>query len=684
MRFTYLPPSEAKRGVLESTSKRVRMIFSVMASPNRIDILRILNNKGPLTYSELKSLAGFKSKKESGKFAYHLRKLLKQSLVGLNKAERRYTITNLGKLVLNLARQIEEKSIVESGKMYVRTSHQTIEEFNSHKIIQSLVKEANMSLEQATKITEEVENKIYKLSTSYLTSRLIRDCVNNVLLDHGLEEQMNKLTRVGVPIFDLNRKLNNNNNNAAFKNGINDLVIGLSQDVLSDYFACNFQKDIMDMHYSGEIHLDALGSWTIGLDTVFIDVEQFKKDLSLKGSFLLLPRTPNIENFDLILPVIISLLQREVSSEIVIENVGKIFIDYQLDTVSKYFSLSLISSTLSMQSANLPSITIVVSGKESSELLLELLKGYLMYVENVALPHFRLLINHAKALSNDILFLVGKIVKRGGNISLSQQSVLSSKGIRRMNTNTGLPVVVLNSLSINLPRLAYQSNKDETYFRTKLALIMKPATSTLILKHETLLDNIRQEILPTISKVFHFPQTGSTSIVVNLTGLNESIYDILGYSEDTGFDIIKKVIKTANDVLFSYNQTNSRFGISLINDSSSTRFVTLDSNKFGKLTHDFLSYSQGITITKKLLEGGNTITERVNELVKLVTGGLYIKFDVTGISQEELTDLLHRTINTIPHFEIFEKHAICSACGKRDIKDNVCLSCGSSNIVEIN
>ncbi len=86
--------SEPQRGgILQSTSKRVRMIFSVMASPNRIDILRILNSKGPLTYSELKSLAGFKSKKESGKFAYHLRKLLRQSLVALNKSERRYTIT---------------------------------------------------------------------------------------------------------------------------------------------------------------------------------------------------------------------------------------------------------------------------------------------------------------------------------------------------------------------------------------------------------------------------------------------------------------------------------------------------------------------------------------------------------------------------------------------------------------
>ena len=144
-------------GMLQSTSKRVRMIFSVMASPNRIDILRILNSKGQLTYSELKSLAGFKSKKESGKFAYHLRKLLRQSLVALNKSERRYTITNLGKLVLSLARQIEERSIIESGKMYVRTSHDSIEEFNSHKIIQSLVREGTLPLELSQKIQKKLK-----------------------------------------------------------------------------------------------------------------------------------------------------------------------------------------------------------------------------------------------------------------------------------------------------------------------------------------------------------------------------------------------------------------------------------------------------------------------------------------------------------------------------------------------
>src|SRR5438128_632063 len=225
--------SEQKRGgILQSASKRVRMIFSVMASPNRIDILRILNSKGPLTYSELKSLAGFKSKKESGKFAYHLRKLLRQLLVALNKAERRYTITNLGKLVLSLARQIEERSIIESGKMYVRTSRHSIEEFNSHKIIQSLVREANLPLEQAHKITEEVENRIYKFQTNYLTSSLIRETVNSVLIEHGHEEYRNKLARLGIPPSDIVEMLSSADST---RNGIDGIITKTANSVFSEY-----------------------------------------------------------------------------------------------------------------------------------------------------------------------------------------------------------------------------------------------------------------------------------------------------------------------------------------------------------------------------------------------------------------------------------------------------------------
>ena len=237
---------ETKRsGLLQSQAKRVKMIFSVMASPNRIDILRILNSKGPLTYSELKSLAGFKSKKESGKFAYHLRKLLRQSLVALNKSERRYTITNLGQLVLSLARQIEERSVIESGKMYVRTSHDSIEEFTSHKITQSLAKEGGLPENLAQKISEEVENRIYKYQPSYLTGSLIREIVNAVLMEHGHEEYRNKLARLGMPVYDIADTFSNIEK---VDSGIDSLVSKIGSTVFSEFLLLEKLPKILQTH----------------------------------------------------------------------------------------------------------------------------------------------------------------------------------------------------------------------------------------------------------------------------------------------------------------------------------------------------------------------------------------------------------------------------------------------------
>ena len=113
---------------------------------------------------------------------------MKQLLIQLISLERKYTVTNLGRLVLNLTRQIEEQSLVESGKLYVRTSHQTMEEFNANKILQSLVKEAGMPVELAQKITSETESRLYKFQTQYLTAPLIREIVNALLVEHSMEE----------------------------------------------------------------------------------------------------------------------------------------------------------------------------------------------------------------------------------------------------------------------------------------------------------------------------------------------------------------------------------------------------------------------------------------------------------------------------------------------------------------
>ena len=67
--------------------------------PYRIDVLKTLASKGALSYSELKSLAGYKGREHHGLFAEIMLKVMRQSLVSLNKHDRTYSITKLGKSV---------------------------------------------------------------------------------------------------------------------------------------------------------------------------------------------------------------------------------------------------------------------------------------------------------------------------------------------------------------------------------------------------------------------------------------------------------------------------------------------------------------------------------------------------------------------------------------------------------
>ena len=439
-------------GMLQSTSKRVRMIFSVMASPNRIDILRILNSKGPLTYSELKSLAGFKSKKESGKFAYHLRKLLRQSLVALNKSERRYTITNLGKLVLSLARQIEERSIIESGKMYVRTSHDSIEEFNSNKIIQSLVREGSLPLELSQKITEEVENRIYKFQTAYLTGSLIREMVNNVLLEHGHEEYRNKLARLGMPVFDILEMLTNVEN---LQNGVEDLLFTSGKNTLAEYLLTNtLPKDIADAHMSGDIHISNPGLWSVIPDIAFLSLKEFvESGLQLQGKYLgvtRLPQPKTLTDLEKLLSTFFMLISKETSQEVVVDELIPVLTKFSKNTSEIEKMLHKVF-TLSSTSINFDKIPTVISFRiplsADQKMIEAVLSAYKSYVESTPLPKIGLVIDYEKGKTTNVSNTLSEIISIGGIVIFSK-GPCSTNGIK-LGEKTSTTSIVLGSVTIN-------------------------------------------------------------------------------------------------------------------------------------------------------------------------------------------------------------------------------------------
>ncbi len=684
-------------GILHSTSKRVRMIFSVMASPNRIDILRILNSKGPLTYSELKSLAGFKSKKESGKFAYHLRKLLRQSLVALNKSERRYTITNLGKLVLSLARQIEERSIIESGKMYVRTSGQSIEEFNSHKIIQSLVREGSLPLELAQKITEEVENRIYKYQITYLTGAIIRDMVNSVLLEHGHEEYRNKLARLGIPVYDVHEMVSNLDH---VDNGAEGLLFNAGQKIFAEHLLTNvLPKDVADNHLSGDLHISNPGMWSMIPDTIFVNVKELLDDgLDLGGKYLNVSRINESKQLDEIassLCVIISLLSKEASQEIVLDGLSTLFLKYSKslpELEEKLTNAFAIASTTSKYNKISTNVSIRLQLGTDTKIINSIISAYKKYVAITPIPKIGLIIDNEKGKINDVSQSISEILLLGGKVTIAKGQT-ASNGVTNGTTKSSNSLAInLESVSINLPRLAFESNKDETYFRARLALLMKPVLSSMALRKKEISDLTRRGLNPILAKNTQYMQKSSVSLVINLVGLEESVFNILGFKDNKdGRAILHKVIETAVDVgAKKGKELGDNVIICMTETEASYRFATLDGEKYGKnsslnsMETDY--YSQGIVINSSEIHDYTPKTEIIsesNKISKLLNGGLLITLDIDkNVKVVEIKKSIEKIAELVPSFKLSRQTPICGQCGFKDQPfEDKCPKCKSPYLV---
>ena len=681
--------------VLQSTSKRVRMIFSVMASPNRIDILRILNSKGPLTYSELKSLAGFKSKKESGKFAYHLRKLLRQSLVALNKSERRYTITNLGKLVLSLARQIEERSIIESGKMYVRTSHDSIEEFNSQKIIQSLVREGSLPLELAQKITEEVENRIYKYQTAYLTGSLIRELVNSVLLEHGHEEYRHKLARVGLPTFEVQEMITNAE---SVDNGVEGLLFKTGQTVFAEHLLTStLPKDVADAHLSGDLHITNLGLWSILPDTIFINVKTLIEDgIDLKGKSLGVCRIPSVKTASELssaLSMIIALISKEASQEVVLDELILLFSKHSKDLPDLERKLvdSFTTSSTTVGYSKMPTmVSFRIPLGTDQKIVKTVLSAYKTYAKLTPIPKIGLVIDYEKGKISDVSTIISEIIALGGRIMFAKHNI-SQQGIvcKKNSTST---VLHLGSLSINLPRLAFESNKDETYFRARLALLMKPALAAMALRNKTISNLIRLGVNPILANNTQYMQHGTASLVVNLVGLQNAVFGILGFKDNKeGQDILHKVVETAVDIA---SKKGKELGIDVIvgmtDSDGSDRFISLDGEKYGKSSvqeiTDTEAYSQGMVFdidTISNLTGKSIEITECNKISKILSGNLSVQITIPkGTGVDRIKKVIEKASGITSSFKPVMPVSTCGNCGFKDDKlSEKCPNCKSTYII---
>jgi ribonucleoside-triphosphate reductase len=572
-----------------------------------------------------------------------------------------------------------------------------------------------MPLEQAHKITEEVENKIYKFQAVYLTSSLIRETVNSVLIEHGHEEYRNKLARLGLPASDIVEMLSNAD---AAKNGLETLMSKASQSIFSEYLLINtLPKDIADMHLAGEMNISNSGTWGLIPDTIFLDVTNFRENaMDLKGKFLSVSRMPlpginNSNDFETYLSLLISLLSREASTEVVLEGIIPMILEQTKEPaeISSRFAKALMLSSIapSYTQSGLPATTITIPADgHNVTSVTALLSGYQKYVDSTPVPRIgiSLIYGDMNEQQNQLRYhldSIASLVRSGGIISLSHDDGLrASSGIRKsIGGKSSGTVITLQSLSINLPRLAYQSNKDETYFRARLALMIKPALAALYIRKKAVAELIRKGTVPALSGNSDFIQSGTTNIIINLIGARESVNDILGHqSNNNGMEVLQKVLKTSVDVALDQGRNigEGSVGVAMIADDSATRFAALDSDKYGRAylqstQQNSTTYSQGLTLYGEQLlmpndDNSGSLIEECLSVDKLLSGGLSITLDVTELASNHVQ--LKKAIEAasgIPFFRPMVKLMVCNSCGKRSGSRYLerCEFCGSSHMLLI-
>ncbi|HYB75580.1 MAG TPA: anaerobic ribonucleoside-triphosphate reductase [Nitrososphaerales archaeon] len=672
---------------MQAAPRRVKTIYSVIASPQRLEILRILNIKGPLTYSALKTLAGFKSKKESGKFAYHLRKLVKQLLIQLNRQERKYTVTNLGRLVLNLTRQIEEQSLVESGKLYVRTSHQTMEEFNANKILQSLVKEAGMPVELAQKITSETESRLYKFQTQYLTAPLIREIVNALLVEHSMEEYRHKLTRLGMPIYDVTQLLGKASDDGG---NVESLVHQTGKQVFSEYLLLEqLPRDVADAHLSGDIHIANAGSWGLTPDTVFVDLLSVRNSgMNPRGKILNTAMIPSPENAERALNIVLNMsamLTKETSDEVSFRN----FLQYLSPFCKSRGKRELESLFLRF----FEGVSSPIAGAEGPAISIELnpyrhddvgrdvldktqdavLAAYRNFVEETPRPDVRLLlakpnrVDETKTLKD-----AASIIFNGGRIAFFSSD--ERRSFLGLNANV-LPqelqadnVSVLHGLSLNLPRLAYDSNQDETYFRAKLALLIGVSADALSTRRRLIERTLKRGLLPSLAAGSDAVTSDTMPLMMNLVGLEETLASLI---RDPGMgsrtELAEKIVETAGQVANDKSTRIDRLAVAMLDLDGALRLATLDSEKYGKANLQALqkgAYTQAPRLVLADLES----PDRMNYMTKLAAGlrgGLSVTLDGNANDIRGVYNMILNATPKLPYFKVDRTISVCKNCGAK-------------------
>ena len=578
-------------------------VLKATSSTIRLKILNLLFERGALSYTEIMSALRLNPTRDAGRFAYHLKLLLKANLIDPDVKTRKYVLTDLGRMMVDITEDIEQR-FLKRRKMVVRTSRLAMEEFDRSKIVDSLVKEADVPIDLAQKIARETEGRLSEFKTKYLTAPLIREFVNAILVEKGLEEYRHKLTRLGLPVHDVTQLITSIGEKGL---GVEAVHKAAGDAVIEEYTLLNvLPRDIADAHLSGKLHVNHLGCWPLKMNEFMHDLRYFLQNgINLGRIDFMAPSYPPPKNFTsalLMASNILKIASTEISGEQAFD-----YFNIFLAPFAHGLSEKKIREDLRMFVLNLNQPLSREGFPTEASLGLELIVPDFLGERDAIAPggsktgHYADFVEESRLIASILLEIMfeddeHKPIFNPSLIMKIRPEALRSKECHdllyhshRLAAERGLPYFAnlcpkdeqqtsytatgcrfgtdwkedweldtlrtgsVDNVIINLPRASYDAGGSRSAFFEILDERLKTALRTLEIKYQTIKQRLREGLLPFLSQkadANHYFRLENSSRLVSFVGLNEMTYSFLDKgihsdSEATAFaeEVVKHLSK---------------------------------------------------------------------------------------------------------------------------------------------
>lgn len=134
------------------------------------------------------------------------------------------------------------------------------EDFNPQRIRNSLTRETGLSDKDANKIALDIADRINTLDLEFLSGPLIREFVCVALLENNFERARARYTRLGLPLFDVDRLIRAGDKENANLQHNPETIHKLAADTIFDQYTllnC-LPPHLADAHIAGAIHIHDL------------------------------------------------------------------------------------------------------------------------------------------------------------------------------------------------------------------------------------------------------------------------------------------------------------------------------------------------------------------------------------------------------------------------------------------